>query len=542
VSAVFAFRPPRRLTAMLAAIVFASGLYVAAAAVAEVRVVVTSTDERSAADAVASVGGAVESSLPIIGGVVANVPADRIGELSTYATVVRDRAMHVRSVAYDGSPSTAYPYEVGATEVWNDTAGAGVGVALVDTGVAPVPDLLDRVVAVADLTPEHAMADGYGHGTFMAGLIAGNGTASEGAYTGVAPLAHLVSIKVALSDGSTTLGTVLEALQLVDRSREKFNIRVMLLALSSDSDASPDTDPLTHALRKLWDHGVFVVVPAGNDGPDAGSVDLPGNDPVLMTAGAIDDMGTRSVSDDQVPSWTSRGPSRFGDAKPDVAAPGVHLVSLRAPGSVIDHENPSARVGEMYFRGSGTSMSAAVTAGVGALVLAAHPDMSPDEVKAALVDGATPLDGADASAVGAGVVNASATSADVAAGERDPRGSGRGEGRGAGTAVTGTRGSGTGVTGTAWSGTAVTGTRGSGTAVTGTRGSGTRVTGSPATGTVASGKAGTGSLGIGTAARGPPATGTGATGKRESGTAGTGNPATGRLGTGRAGCGRAAYG
>jgi serine protease AprX len=195
---------------------------------------------------------------------------------------------------------------------------------------------------------------------------------------------------------------------------------------------SPDRDQLTNALRKLWDHGVFVVVPAGNDGPDAGSVDLPGNDPTLMTAGAVDDLGTRSVSDDQVPSWTSRGPSKFGDAKPDVAAPGVHLVSLRAPGSTIDRENPSARVGEMYFRGSGTSMSAAVTAGVGALVIAAHPGMSPDEVKSALVNGATPLEGADRTAVGAGVVNASATDAAVAASEKDARGSGRGEGRGAG--------------------------------------------------------------------------------------------------------------
>jgi len=392
--------------AAVSAAVILLATFVAVSASSLVRVVVTSTTDRAARAAVERAGGVVDSDLPIVDGVVARVPSDRVAELSTFTTVVSNRALHVRSAAFEGQPSTAFPYEVGATDMWQSTAGDGVGVALVDTGVAPVPDLLDRVVAVADLTPEHRFTDTFGHGTFMAGLIAGNGTASDGRYTGVAPGAHLVSIKVATADGSTTLATVLEGLQLVERSREHFNIRVMLLALSSDSDLSPERDPLTRALRKLWDHGVFVVVPAGNNGPDAGSVDLPGSDPVLMTVGAVDDLGTPSVDDDVVPSWTGRGPTSFGDAKPDAAAPGTHLVSLRAPGSTVDRDNPSARVGELYFRGSGTSMSAAVTAGVAALVLAARPDFSSDELKQALVSGATPLDGADPSALGAGVVNA----------------------------------------------------------------------------------------------------------------------------------------
>jgi serine protease AprX len=405
-SASLAFAPRRRWMAAVSATVVLLATFAAVAATSVVRVVVTSTSDRAARAAVERVGGVVDSNLPIVDGVAAHVPSDRIAELGSFTTVVADRALHVRSAAFDGEPSTAFPYEVGATQAWNSSAGEGVGVALVDTGVAPVPDLLDRVVAVADLTPELRFTDTFGHGTFMAGLIAGNGTASDGRYTGVAPGAHLVSIKVATADGSTTLSTVLEGLQLVERSRERFNIRVMLLALSSDSDLAPERDPLTRALRKLWDHGVFVVVPAGNNGPEAGSVDLPGSDPVLMTAGAVDDLGTPGVSDDEAPSWTGRGPTAFGDAKPDAAAPGSHLVSLRAPGSTIDQDNPSARVGELYFRGSGTSMAAAVTAGVAALVLAVRPDLSPDEMKQALVSGATPLDGADPSAIGAGVVNA----------------------------------------------------------------------------------------------------------------------------------------
>ncbi|MFY9588337.1 MAG: S8 family serine peptidase [Actinomycetota bacterium] len=405
-NATLALRPMRRsVTTIVALAVMAATLTVA---VAEqlVRVVVSAGNDRTAAELVTSIGGRVETSVPLIGGVVADVPESSVRRLSSIADVVPDRSLHVRSAAFEGSPATAFPYEVGATDAWSSTAGQGVGVALVDTGVAPVPDLLDRVVAVADLTPEHAMTDTFGHGTFMAGLVAGNGAASDGKYLGVAPKAHLVSVKVAVSDGSTTLGTVLAGLQLVDHSRARFNIRVLLLAMSSDTDVAPERDPLTRALRALWDDGIFVVVPAGNDGPDAGSVDSPGQDPVLMTAGAVDDQGTASVSDDTVPSWTSRGPSRYGAMKPDVAAPGARLVSLRAPGSRIDLENPSARVGEMYFRGSGTSMSSAVTTGAAALVASAFPWMDPDDIKQSLIDGATPLAGASKTAVGSGVVNA----------------------------------------------------------------------------------------------------------------------------------------
>ena len=126
-----------------------------------------------------------------------------------------------------------------------------------------------------------------------------------------------------------------------------------------------------------------------------------------MTAGAVDDRGTASVSDDEATEWTSRGPTPWGAAKPDVAAPGAHLVSVRAPGSTIDVENPTARVEDAYFRGSGTSMSAAVTAGVAALVLSSEPNLTPSQLKERLIGDATPLGGAPASAVGAGVVRAS---------------------------------------------------------------------------------------------------------------------------------------
>lgn len=396
-----------RRTAGALVVVLFLGLLSFAGATSLVPVVATGRSVDGAARAVRDVGGVVTASIPLVDGVAARVPPDRIAELSRMAEVAADRTLRVRSASFSAAPQSAFPHEVGAVDAWAHTAGEGVGVALVDTGVAPVPDLINRIVAVADLTAEKAPLDTFGHGTFMAGLIAGDGSSSAGRYVGVAPGANLISIKVAVSDGSTTLGTVLAGLQLVHSARTIFNVRVALLALSSPSTHSPARDPLTKALRRLWADGIFVVVPSGNDGPDAGTIDSPGFDPVLMTAGAVDDLGTPSASDDVATEWTSRGPTSWGAAKPDVAAPGAHLVSVRAPGSTIDVENPSARVEEAYFRGSGTSMSAAVTAGVAALVLSSEPNLTPNQLKQRLIDDATPIASASPTAVGAGVVRAS---------------------------------------------------------------------------------------------------------------------------------------
>jgi serine protease AprX len=396
----------RRTAGALVAALFL-GLLSFVGAPSLVPVVATGHSVDDAARAVRSVGGEITASIPLVDGVAARVPSGRVAALSRMVEVAADRTLRVRSASFSSAPESAFPYEVGAVDAWAHTAGEGIGVALVDTGVTPVHDLINRIVAVADLTPEKAPLDTFGHGTFMAGLIAGDGSSSAGRYVGVAPRANLISIKVAVSDGSTTLGTVLAGLQLVHSARTIFNVRVALLALSSPSTHSPDRDPLTKALRKLWADGIFVVVPAGNDGPADGTVDSPGFDPVLMTAGAVDDLGTPSVSDDVATDWTSRGPTPWGAAKPDVAAPGAHLVSVRAPGSTIDDENPSARVEEAYFRGSGTSMSAAVTAGVAALVLSSEPNLTPDQLKQRLIDDATPLASAPPTAVGAGVVRAS---------------------------------------------------------------------------------------------------------------------------------------
>jgi serine protease AprX len=221
--------------------------------------------------------------------------------------------------------------------------------------------------------------DGFGHGTFMAGLIAGSGAASGGAYRGVAPAAKLVDVKVADAGGRTDLITVLRGLQWVDEHSRQ--VDVLNLSLSSNSPLPYQIDPLTQALEALWRRGVTVVVPSGNDGPGAGSVTSPGTDPVLLTAGGLDESGTAGRADDVVGRWSGRGPTWQGDPKPDLVAPGAHVVSLRSPGSVVDTENPQSRIGDGYFRGSGTSMATAVTSGVVAATLGTAPTLRPDSVK-----------------------------------------------------------------------------------------------------------------------------------------------------------------
>ncbi|PRY32199.1 S8 family peptidase [Pseudosporangium ferrugineum] len=342
-------------------------------------VVVTGAGAEAAARAVENAGGRVLAHLPVAGGVAALLPQGT--SLDPAWTVAPQRELTVADAGAnpDGGATTVRQM-VGLPARGNE--GDGVTVAVVDTGIADVPDLAGRVTARVDLTGTGA-GDGYGHGTFMAGLIAASGRASGGAYRGVAPAADLVDVKVADAEGRTDLITVLRGLQWVSDHRR--GVEVLNLSLSSDSPLPYQVDPLNQALESLWRQGVTVVVPSGNDGPGTGSVTAPGNDPLLLTTGGLDVSGTAERGDDVVGAWSGRGPTRQGDAKPDLVAAGGHVISLRSPGSVVDRGNPGARVGDGYFRGSGTSMAAAVTSGAIAGAIAVQPRLGPDAVKNLLV-------------------------------------------------------------------------------------------------------------------------------------------------------------
>jgi serine protease AprX len=281
--------------------------------------------------------------------------------------------------------------------------GDGVTVAIVDTGVADVPDLRGSVTHVN--VSGAPRGDGYGHGTFLAGLIASSGASSNGLYRGVAPDANILDVQVAAADGSTSLLKVLAGLQVVaERARRDDSIRVVNLSLSADDPGFKGIDPLSRAVETLWNRGLVVVVAAGNDGPDAGSVTIPGTDPAVITVGALDDKSTDSRRDDVVAPFSARGIAGDPNIKPDLVADGVSTVGLRAPGSIIDTQHPTARVGSANFRGSGTSMAAAVASGEVAGLLSVLPDLDPDDVKGALMQGAYDVAG-DSTATGAGGVD-----------------------------------------------------------------------------------------------------------------------------------------
>jgi serine protease AprX len=344
-------------------------------------VVVTSATSQLAADAVRQAGGEVTAYLPLGNAVAAVLPQGSV--LGGDVVVVPDRTVSFASVTgATMSPTSTMRQTLGLPAVGSE--GRGVTVALVDTGVADVPDLAGRLEHI-DVTGASG-GDGYGHGTFLAGLIAGSGAQSDGRFQGTAPSARILDVKVADANGTTSLSAVLRGLQaLADRPDDR-RPDVVNLSLSSASPLPYQVDPLNQALRALWYRGVTVVVAAGNSGPDDGTISTPGNDPTLLTVGGIDEAGSADRADDAVADWSSRGRTTQNVAKPDVVAPGAHVVGLRSVDSVIDRAHPGSRVAESYFLGSGTSMAAAVVSGAVADILAAGPALQPDQVKQLLQD------------------------------------------------------------------------------------------------------------------------------------------------------------
>jgi hypothetical protein len=304
-----------------------------------------------------------------------------------------------------------------AGEMWRDRwTGEGVDVALIDTGVVPVDGLSapGKVVNGPDLSwesqaPSLDHLDTYGHGTHMAGIIAGRENSvsridkASDRFLGVAPDARLVNVKVADSYGATDVSQVIAAIDWVVENRHAggLNIRVLNLSYGTDGLQAEDLDPLSHAVETAWRKGIVVVVSAGNSGYGNARLNNPAVNPYVIAVGASDPKGTYDVKDDVVPSWSSRGSERT----PDVVAPGKSIVSLRDPGSFVDQTNSGGRYGTRFFRGSGTSQAAAFVSGAAALLIDQRPSINPDQVKALLMKTARPLKNTDPAAQGAGLIN-----------------------------------------------------------------------------------------------------------------------------------------
>jgi serine protease AprX len=368
-------------------------------------------------------GGAPKHALPIVGAASATITGGALVGLSHDKDVLyisRDAALRATTETSWGAPLAHTPgiVETGAPWVWSTgLSGKGVGIAVVDSGVAPHADLAGRIIAAIDFTSASPtvstapLGDPGGHGTHVAGLAAGDGTASAGEFEGMAPQANIVDVRVIDGTGSSDISTVLRGLQWVLANRATYNIRVVNLSLGAPPAASYTLDPLATAAEILTFAGIAVVVAAGNSGPNGGTITSPGYDPYVITVGAVDDNGTVTLGDDSVASFSSRGPTADGAAKPDLVAPGRKMVSLRSPGSALDQLYPERRVTAAngvtadYFRLSGTSMAAPVIAGAIALMLERNPTLSPEQVKHRLRSTATPVPGASAADEGAGMLD-----------------------------------------------------------------------------------------------------------------------------------------
>ncbi|MGZ8565492.1 MAG: S8 family serine peptidase [Actinomycetota bacterium] len=377
---------------------------------------------------VESLGGEVTREIAIIGGFSAIVPEDSVDALDrspAILSVTPDTRIRLTAAGYDPKkdPNSLYSIaqeETGAAEFWNDGySGQGVGVALIDSGVLPVDGLTSpgKIVNGPDLSyesqvPELLYMDTFGHGTHMAGIIAGRDDdapvvvqkGDEEHFLGIAPDAHIINIKVADAFGATDVSQVLAAIDWVVTHKDDpgLNIRVLNLSFGTDGVQDYLLDPLTYAVEVAWHHGIVVVVAGGNRGFGSSKLSNPAYDPFVIAVGAATTDGEYDAKDDTVAAFSSRGDALRG---PDLVAPGTSVASLRAPGSFIDENNPQAVVDGRFFRGSGTSQAAAVVSGAAALIIEQRPAITPDQVKALLMGSTNRIPRAPTAAQGAGLID-----------------------------------------------------------------------------------------------------------------------------------------
>jgi serine protease AprX len=296
----------------------------------------------------------------------------------------------------------------------------GISVAIIDSGFKPHADLpLSRVRAYKDFVDGNSTpTDKCGHGTHVAGIVAGSGASSDGAYAGIAPGVDIVALRVLGDDCSGNTSDVIEALEWVADNHETHKIKVVNLSLGHAVLESIFTDPLVQAVERVSRKGVVVVTAAGNKGinpatgePGFGGVGVPCNAPSSICVGSLDTKATSRFSDDRVSDTSSRGPTRFDLlAKPDLVAPGVNIVSLAAPGSRLFNEFEELRVAgsngaPSYFTLSGTSMAAPAVAGAAALMLGQNGGLSANTIKMSLQFTARIVKHTDVLTQGAGALN-----------------------------------------------------------------------------------------------------------------------------------------
>ncbi len=356
--------------------------------------------------------GSARKELRLIGAVAADVPANKVDDLKSIPglTVTLDALMKLD----DYSSTELWVYQNGSAKLWPTKLNPGPKlptIAIVDSGIDKKQQsfgdgkrVLQRQV-FASLPQDGSKLDGRGHGTFVAGLAAGEATG----YAGVAPSAPLIDLDVMDDQGQARTSDVVAACEWILKNKDAYNIRVVNLSLHSSAVLSIRYHPLNKAVEKLWFAGVTVVAAAGNYGVAGGPSGVhhaPGNDPFVITVGAYDPGGTARLNDDEVPSWSAYGYTNEGFAKPDVVAAGRYLVGPVSTGATLATDRPDRIVAPGYMRLSGTSFATPIVSGIAADILARHPEYGPDQVKGALMMTARRLLEAERLQQGRGEVNA----------------------------------------------------------------------------------------------------------------------------------------
>ena len=312
----------------------------------------------------------IKYSLPIIGCVVVEIDPmniDRLKEISSIKAVhkiphITAQMNKARSTV--GAENTAY-------------CGSGITIAFLDTGISPVRDFEGRIKVFKDFINGRVNPyDDNGHGTHVTGIACGSGILSGGKYRGIAPQAHIASIKTLDSNGKGSAADILAGIQWIYDNKDKYNIRIANLSIGTASTASDD--PLVRAAEALWDMGITVVSAAGNNGPAPCSISSPGVSRKIITVGSSDDDYETNIWGTSLKNFSGRGPTADCIIKPDILAPGSSIVSCLTG----DIKRQDMHIREGYYQVlSGTSMSTPIVSGAVADLLEKHPDLTPDDIK-----------------------------------------------------------------------------------------------------------------------------------------------------------------
>lgn len=360
----------------------------------ELPVIIQSRDEDPSRlnNVVFNMSGEVKNDLPLIGGIAANLTTDAIYRL------VNDP--NIEYISFDSKVFALLDIATATIKVDmprdRGYFGEGVTVAVIDTGVAPHSDLTrpeNRIVGFKDfINNKTSPYDDNGHGTHVAGIIAGNGYSSNGKYAGVAPKANILGVKALDETGSGNTSDIISAISWIIETKDKYKTNIINLSLGSPANNPCSSDPLCKAVGEAVKTGLTVVVAAGNSGPSAKTILSPGISPSVITVGAVDDKRTPDPSDDTVASFSSRGPTEEGLVKPDVVAPGVNIMSL------------SNKKLDGYTSLSGSSMATPLVSGSLALLFNKYEKLSPREAKTKILQSTIDLN-ENKDTQGAGMIN-----------------------------------------------------------------------------------------------------------------------------------------